>query len=51
MLYLQGDYGGPLVCNNKLAGVMSWGPSDCNPNQPTVCSRVSVYKTWIDGQL
>ena len=49
----QGDSGGPLTCSepaNKsshLHGVTSFGGKNC-AQQPTIYTRVSSYKRWID---
>ena len=48
----RGDSGGPFAIkqNNiwKLAGIASWGPSNCTkPNSPGVFTRVSSYYKWI----
>jgi len=45
----NGDSGGPLECAGRLAGATSWGNSDCNPNQPSIYSRISSFRTWIDS--
>jgi len=45
-----GDDGGPLVCGGKVAGISSWGDSQCSPTNPAVYSRISYYRTWIEQQ-
>jgi len=46
----NGDSGGPLVYNNKLVGIVSWGPSGCPPGQyPAVFTRPEYYQAWIDA--
>ena len=47
----QGDSGGPLACKVagkwKLAGATSFGVAGCRPAFPTVYSRVSYFRSWI----
>ncbi|KAK6166001.1 hypothetical protein SNE40_022799 [Patella caerulea] len=45
----NGDSGGPMICNNMLAGVTSWGISGCSGNYPSVYTRVSQYVSWINS--
>lgn len=45
----NGDSGGPLVCSGRLAGATSWGNATCNPNQPSIYSRISFFRAWIDA--
>jgi len=45
----SGDSGGPLVCGGVLVGATSWGQAQCNPTFPSVYSRISFFRTWIDG--
>jgi len=45
----NGDSGGPLVCQSRLAGVTSWGNATCNPNQPSIYTRISSHRAWIDA--
>jgi len=45
----NGDSGGPLVCSGRLAGATSWGNATCNPNQPSIYSRISFFRSWIDS--
>ncbi|KAK9519126.1 hypothetical protein VZT92_021873 [Zoarces viviparus] len=51
--FCQGDTGGPLVCNGKAVGVVSFNDNEnCNyPNVPNVYTDVSKYLTWIDDVL
>jgi secreted trypsin-like serine protease len=58
----QNDVGGPLVFNtkvtdnpvtgsarkDKLVGLVSWGNGCGLNNKPTVYTRVSAFKDWID---
>jgi len=46
----MGDSGGPMMCGNNLellAGITSWGVSNCSGNYPSVYTRVSEYLDWI----
>jgi len=45
----NGDSGGPMVCQGRLAGVTSWGNATCNPNQPSIYTRISSHRAWIDA--
>ncbi|XP_055885547.1 fibrinolytic enzyme, isozyme C-like [Biomphalaria glabrata] len=50
----MGDSGGPMMCGNKkdeLAGVTSWGVSTCSGDLPSVYTRISEYRTWLDPQI
>lgn len=45
----QEDSGGPMVVNNILVGVVSWGVGCAQPAFPGVYARVSELRTWIDA--
>jgi len=45
----SGDSGGPLVCGGVLVGATSWGQAQCNPSFPSVYSRISFFRSWIDS--
>lgn len=53
VFFVQGDYGGPLVCRArggfKQVGIMSYGsPDGCAlPGRPGVYTRVSKYLDFI----
>ncbi|KAK9519131.1 hypothetical protein VZT92_021878 [Zoarces viviparus] len=51
--FCQGDGGGPLVCNGKAVGVVSFNNNEnCNyPNVPNVYTDVSMYLPWINCVL
>ncbi|CAG4954293.1 unnamed protein product [Colias eurytheme] len=43
-----GDSGGPLLHNNVVVGVCSWGHEECaHPRYPGVNALVSRYTSWI----
>jgi len=45
----NGDSGGPLTIGRTLIGATSWGNANCNPNQPSIYSRVSYFNGWINS--
>jgi secreted trypsin-like serine protease len=45
----NGDNGGPMICGSTLVGVLSWDSPDCSPSAPTVASRISFFRNWIDA--
>ena len=46
-----GDSGSPLVCNNKVMGVLSWADSQCTPNTPGVFTRIHGYEKFVKDIL
>jgi secreted trypsin-like serine protease len=44
----NGDSGGPLQCGGVQTGLTSWGSSGCNVSLPSVYTRISFFRTWID---
>ncbi|KAM7344108.1 transmembrane protease serine 9-like [Cochliomyia hominivorax] len=47
----QGDTGGPLVVDNELVGLVSWGRGCARPNYPSVYTFVGALKEWIDETI
>lgn len=43
-----GDSGGPLIANGKQIGIVSFGKSDCPVESPSVYTRLSEYKEWLE---
>lgn len=52
MVYLQGDGGGPLVCQDdgfyELVGLVSWGFGCGRQDVPGVYVKVSSFIGWIN---
>ena len=46
-MHLKGDWGGPLICENKLAGIASWSSGCGYEDFPTVFTSVPPYYNWI----
>ncbi|CAH2296345.1 granzyme A [Pelobates cultripes] len=47
-----GDSGGPLICNNELRGIVSFGSKKCSPKIPGVYTRLtSQYVKWIQTTI
>lgn len=44
----QMDSGGPMVYNEKLIGIVSWGLGCGKPNKPGVYVRVSELLSWVE---
>lgn len=45
----SGDSGGPLCCNSKLNGVVSYGKKYYDPKSPDVYSSVAFAFEWINA--
>ncbi|KAL7741423.1 hypothetical protein ACLKA6_000751 [Drosophila palustris] len=41
------DSGGPLVHNNELVGIVSWGSECASPKYPGVYVNVALIRNWI----
>lgn len=54
-LFLQGDSGGPMVCEfNKTwvqVGIVSWGLGCGRIGYPGIYTEVSYYRDWIFKEL
>uniref|UniRef100_A0A1A9VYZ8 Peptidase S1 domain-containing protein n=1 Tax=Glossina austeni TaxID=7395 RepID=A0A1A9VYZ8_GLOAU len=47
----QGDTGGPLIINNQLVGLVSWGRGCGRPGFPTVYAFVASLQDWLDDAI
>jgi len=43
-----GDSGGPLIVDNTLVGIISWGNECAEDGFPGVYTKVQNYTTWIE---
>ncbi|KAF4530499.1 hypothetical protein B566_EDAN017516 [Ephemera danica] len=44
----NGDSGGPLFVDGTVVGLVSWALGCATPGYPTVYTRVSFYRDWIE---
>ncbi|XP_007955777.1 kallikrein-10 [Orycteropus afer afer] len=45
----QSDSGGPLVCDETLQGILSWGIYPCgSARHPAVYTQICKYSSWIE---
>ncbi|ELK18484.1 Kallikrein-10 [Pteropus alecto] len=48
----QSDSGGPLVCEDTLQGILSWGVYPCGSAQhPAVYTQICKYTPWIEKTI
>ncbi|KAM7325652.1 hypothetical protein ACRRTK_015905 [Alexandromys fortis] len=47
----EDDSGGPLVCNEELQGIVSWGTSCGKDRKPGVNTKVCNYLDWIQQTI
>lgn len=47
IFFFQGDSGGGLICNNQLAGIVSFGMGCASKLYPGVYTDVSQYRDFI----
>lgn len=47
----QNDSGGPLLSNNELVGIVSWGSGCARPEYPGVYANVFYFQKWIQSNI
>ena len=45
------DSGGPLACNGRLSGVVSFGIGCANTSLPDVYTNIQYYSEWIKSNM
>ncbi|EDW00611.1 trypsin alpha-3 [Drosophila grimshawi] len=45
------DAGGPLVSNNELVGIVSWGEGCAKPGFPGVYANVAYFAYWLQNAI
>ena len=49
-IFIQGDSGSPLVAENQIIGIVSFG-KPCGVGVPDVFTKVSSYLSWINNTM
>ena len=44
----NGDSGGPLICNDKAIGIVSYGDTNCGL-YPAVYTKLNPFRKWIES--
>ncbi|KAK1153359.1 trypsin-like [Acipenser oxyrinchus oxyrinchus] len=47
----NGDSGSPLVCNNEVHGLVSWGNGCAQKNHPVVHTKICSFLPWIQSTM
>ncbi|XP_037941400.1 prostasin-like [Teleopsis dalmanni] len=47
----HGDFGGPLVAEDKLIGIVSWSIGCAQINYPSVYINIADFKKWIENAV
>ena len=47
----QADTGGPVVCNDELQGLVSWGYGCARRDAPGVYTKVCSFIEWIKDEI
>lgn len=43
----RGDSGGPLICDDKVVAIVSWGSYCGEKGKPTIFTSVYHHRDWI----
>lgn len=50
LFYFQGDSGSPIIKDDKLVGLVSWG-IPCARGFPDVHTRIPPFVEWIGSEI